>query len=335
MDINSAWLTTNRTCNLKCKWCYAREACDDQQMDFEKAKAIAERLSSRKVKKVVLIGGEPTLYPNLIDLIRYIKDKGMHVSIATNGKKFRDLEFAESIVKAGVSGINISLKSNSERGYINDTGTTGFEDALKGYDNLKISGFKASVSYVIIDGDRRKFKNLIEVLKEREIDNIGLQFVKPALELTESSNIMDIREMGEFVEYIYELMEKMKLDYCLEISFPLCLIKRAILYKLIEKRKIVTCCHIQSGSGIIFDTDFKVLPCNHFANYPFSKYPLDLKDEKAIDRLWESEEVKTFRKKARCYPSFKCQECNLWNICGGGCFTRWFYIDPKNYIKGF
>lgn len=335
MIIKSAWLTTNRTCDLRCEWCYARNTHNNQVMDFEKAKLAIKQLKSKDTQKVVLIGGEPTLYPHIIELIKYINEMGMSVSIATNGKKFKDLKFAKEVVKAGVSGINISLKATSEEGYIEETKLKGLEDAIKGYYNLRQCGFKPSMSYVIVNNDKGNFENLVKLLESRNIDNIGLQFVKPALEVKESSDIMDIKEMGKFVEYIYERLNKTQIKYCLEVSFPLCLIKMKILQELIRENKIVTCCHVQRGSGIVFDTDFKVLPCNHFAEYPFVEEPIDVNDIEAIDKLWKSSEVESFRRKSQCYPDLKCKVCNFWNQCGGGCFTRWFYINPKNYIKGF
>ena len=129
------------------------------------------------------------------------------------------------------------------------------------------------------------------------------------------------------------MREYKEISYSMEISFPLCLIYEEILKELIAQGKIFNCCHVPRGTGIIFDQDFKVLPCNHFAEYPFSEESIDFSDKLSIEKLWESEVVKKFRKKTQCYPTKKCQECNLWLQCGGGCFTRWLYVDPNDYIK--
>ena len=38
-----------------------------------------------------------------------------------------------------------------------------------------------------------------------------------------------------------------------------------------------------------------------------------------------TDEYKKFKNVVHRYPTEKCTTCNLWRICGGGCFTRWFY----------
>ena len=113
----------------------------------------------------------------------------------------------------------------------------------------------------------------------------------------------------------------------------MCLIKEDVLEDMIEKKRVSTCCHVQKGNGIVFDVTGEIIPCNHFLGYPFENKPLNLKNEKAIEELLNSEIVQQFKNTVKRYPSIKCTKCNLWHICGGGCFTRWFYINPDDYIK--
>lgn len=334
MIIKSAWLTTNRSCNCRCEWCYAQNTLGPNCfMDLETAKKAVDELKKYDVKKIVLIGGEPTIYKNFFDLVKYINDNGIGCTVATNGIAFENIDFAINTVKSGVSNINISLKATSEEDYEKYTGIRALNKVMKGYTNLRNIGFNPIFSYVIVSDDKDEFEKLIMLLESNHVDQIGFQFVKPVLEFDKENSIMDIRTMAKFVEYIYERMKKTNIRYAMEISFPLCLINKQVLEKLIQERRITTCCHVQKGSGIVFDTDFKVLPCNHFAEFPFSDTPMDFSKDKPIEELWNSDEVTEFRNKARCYPSDACQTCNLWNICGGGCFTRWLFINPMDYIN--
>ena len=34
-DIKSVWLTLNRSCNLRCKWCYAQESEFKKELNME------------------------------------------------------------------------------------------------------------------------------------------------------------------------------------------------------------------------------------------------------------------------------------------------------------
>lgn len=334
--IKGAWLTTNRSCNNNCSWCYASKAKNrDNYMDFEKSKKCVDTLEKIGVKSVVLIGGEPTLYPHIFELSSYIKSKGMNVSLASNGRKFADKDFAIKAIESGIKTINISIKALSEQEYITYTNSGGFEEMIAGYHNLIDNGGHPILSYVITSNDINRIEILLNLLKERNMNKIIFQFVKPTVtEEDGNQDLMKMNEMGEMCEKLYYLLEKFpEIEYKLEVSFPLCLINKEILQKYIDSNRLTTCCHLQSGRGIIFDVDFNVLPCNHFIGFPFTKKPLLLDNEKEIEELWDSKEVNEFRNKVKCYPSDVCCSCDMWDICGGGCVTRWLYENPNEYIK--
>lgn len=333
VNIKTGWLTITRKCNNACDWCYTKNKLNCQSMNYEDAITCVDKLDEMGVKRIVLIGGEPTLYSNFIDLISYISSRGIKVSVATNGRKLADKKFAKEVVDAGVNSINISLKGVSEEEYKKYTHSFGLEEAIIGYKNLQRLNFKnVSLSYVIVDDDKEKFNKLVLLLEKNRLKNILFQFVKPVLELRDNDDILDIQKMGNFISYIYHKMKKTRLNYCLEVSFPLCAIESDVLQNMINENRIITCCHVPSGKGVIFDTDFKVLPCNHFAEYPYSEEKIGLKSSKEICEFLDSDVCNKLRAIARTYPSEKCMTCNIWNICGGGCFTRWFYQKPDEII---
>lgn len=333
-NFSTAWLTTNRNCNNNCSWCYARNTLHNKGiMSLDDAKLAVDELARRGVKSIVLIGGEPTIYPYFFELSRYIKSKGIKVRVPSNGRKFKELEFAQETKDAGIDSIDISIKALTEEDYHRNTNSYGLHDMLEGYHNLKKVGIHVSTSFVIVNDSRKDFDELVRFLKENDITSINLQFVKPTLSLGQEDEIMKISEMGRFVEYIYEKMSQTGIQYGIEISFPICLIKRDVFDALVKENRVVNCCHVPKGTGINFDESFKVIPCNHFAEFPFSDTPVDFSNPDDIDQLMESEVVKEFRYKARCYPTVKCQTCADWEICGGGCFTRWLSVNPNDYIK--
>lgn len=331
--IKTGWLTITRKCNNFCEWCYTQNKLNCESMKYEDAISGVDKLVEMGANRIVLIGGEPTIYPNIVELIKYISTKGIKVSIATNGRKLSDVGFAKEIVDAGVNSINISLKGTSEEEYKKYTKSIGLNEAIQGYNNLHKLGFKnISLSYVIVDDNKENFNNIIRLIEKNQLRNIVFQFVKPVLELKDNDELMNIEKMGKFVTYIYNSMKKTKTNYCLEISFPLCAVEEEILKKMIDENRITTCCHISKGSGLIFDTDLKILPCNHFAEYPYSEDKIGAQSVEKISEFLESEICLKLRETAGSYPSKKCIECDKWAICGGGCFTRWFYQNPGEII---
>ena len=73
-------------CNLNCWYCHNRQLIDGTQEDYT-LEEILEFLESRKgfIDGVVISGGEPTLQPDLFDVILTLKSRGFKVKLDTNG----------------------------------------------------------------------------------------------------------------------------------------------------------------------------------------------------------------------------------------------------------
>jgi len=73
-------------CNFRCPYCHNRDLVLDRLPKIDE-KVIIDDLKSRKkyIDGVVITGGEPTLYSDLIDLIRKIKEIPLLVKLDTNG----------------------------------------------------------------------------------------------------------------------------------------------------------------------------------------------------------------------------------------------------------
>lgn len=68
-------------CNMNCKFCY--DSKDLSNIDVFK---IAERL--KPFKSINIVGGEPTIYKNYIQLLQFLKSQGHILSIVSNGSMF-------------------------------------------------------------------------------------------------------------------------------------------------------------------------------------------------------------------------------------------------------
>jgi len=67
-------------CNLRCSHCLVTRSAP-QELPLE----ALERVIEFEPKKVNLLGGEPLLYPRLADAIRLFADRGIPVTLSTNG----------------------------------------------------------------------------------------------------------------------------------------------------------------------------------------------------------------------------------------------------------
>ena len=79
-------------CNHNCIGCHSQELHKSKTpfLDFEVAKKVVDEVAIMGTEGIEISGGgEPLLYPHIVELVKYINDKGMKVGMITNGTCFK------------------------------------------------------------------------------------------------------------------------------------------------------------------------------------------------------------------------------------------------------
>ena len=109
-----AVIDINRPCNARCRMCYYTYDQSDWSKTLEDAKSELREAFERGNTSVDFTGGEPTIYPQMTEVIRYAESIGLHTCIITNGlavekvKKLADAGCTEWLLRAAAG-------PNSER----------------------------------------------------------------------------------------------------------------------------------------------------------------------------------------------------------------------------
>lgn len=83
-------------------------------------------------------GSEPTLYPRLPDLIKFIHSKRLNAMLCTNGARFSEMDYVKSFRRLQPLGFEVSVHSHRADTFDLTTGVKGsFNDVLSGIRNLK------------------------------------------------------------------------------------------------------------------------------------------------------------------------------------------------------
>ncbi len=102
-------------CNYKCKYCFAHFE-RKKDLTLEQWKKIIDNLKrSGMVSAINFAGGEPILYKNFGDLLRYAKSSGFKVSLISNGSLLLNEKLAPDEMFADLSMLGISIDSFDEK----------------------------------------------------------------------------------------------------------------------------------------------------------------------------------------------------------------------------
>lgn len=102
-----------RGCNIKCAACYNTEP--NKLKRLEEIEDELNLMSGlRKLNSVSLVGGEPTLHPQLLEIIRMIRHRGLHTELFSNGVLVDD-QAARSFKEAGVSIMMFHIENGQVR----------------------------------------------------------------------------------------------------------------------------------------------------------------------------------------------------------------------------
>lgn len=121
-------------CNANCGFCnFARDRLPKHQREFvERAGALdaVDILFRHGVRYLVLTGGEPTLHPDVIEVVRHAATRTMKVMLVTNAgllKPHRVREFAA----AGLSSFVISVDAASTQAHERNRGLPGVCERIR------------------------------------------------------------------------------------------------------------------------------------------------------------------------------------------------------------
>jgi len=121
-------------CNFNCKHC-SRSSNKPQAADVT-VKLVKSILKLFPINTVCVAGfGEPLMNPNTIDVMKYLTDKGLVVSLITNGSKL--LEYADELMEMNLLHISVSLNVADSEGHVKLNGTKTFGKIIEGINYIK------------------------------------------------------------------------------------------------------------------------------------------------------------------------------------------------------
>ncbi len=339
MEYKMCWLTLNHACNLRCKWCYAKSTnfLPQDNMPLEMAKEIVDFCKELNVNYIALIGGEPTIYPNLIEVIQYIHEKGLDCGIITNGIKFAEEDFVKNLINVDMKHFSLSLKGEDAESFRNVTGYDEFDTVKKGIKNCIKNNADVSVSMVLTEENIDTFIKGIKEMKEIGVKNFHFSF---CYELETSKEYKDYLKthnpkklVKKFVDIYPELDELTEHRFTLFQGYPLCLWDKEVLSKMNELAQLTTVCQLIHRNGLIFDPQGYLIPCNAMPKIKLGRLHEEFNNAQELLEYTNKPEFINIYNKLCTLPSAECLNCDDLVNCGGGCVCQWSNYSYEQLIE--
>jgi len=176
-----AWDITYK-CNLNCFFCDRQTIYRDKlnkDLGLSKAKTVVDNLADADVMTLGITGGEPLLRNDLEELAKYAKDKGLIVTLSTNGTLVTRSR-AQRLVNSFHS-ISISLDGLSDT-HDKVRGKEGaYDKAIQGLKHLSTTNPRVSAIGVNFVLNKLNFQELRKVFDT--VKNIGIDyfFIQPVI----------------------------------------------------------------------------------------------------------------------------------------------------------
>lgn len=153
-------LSVTNACNFRCRYCLPNgyqktpvrgDVFEDNLLTLGEIHNLASGFASLGFNKIRLTGGEPTLRPDIVDIVRSISAiPGINtVALTTNGYRLDKL--APDLYDAGLSAVNVSLDSLDPKRFEQITGSDLFERVKCGLDHaLRVGIKRVKVNVVLL-----------------------------------------------------------------------------------------------------------------------------------------------------------------------------------------
>jgi len=304
------WGITAR-CNFVCSHCFSR-LDTASELTGEEARRVVEILAEQGVMFVNYGTGEPLLRRDLFPLTEYAVEKGLKVTMNSNGSLI-DGAAADRIAGAGFHSVGISIDSADPQEHDRFRRMPGsFDKAVRAARLLRERGVPLTVSSVICRVNHRKFPELVALAKELGAGTIDLHNFKCSGMGGLNKEKLDLspEEWKAFYERAVPLSRAEK---GIEVAFD-----DPILSLLGEENGKLVPGSVCGKLSLYIRPDGEITPCGFI---PVTIGHI-LRDD--FGKVWEESKVLArLRDKS---ASGKCNGCAKFSSCLGGCTARAYAV---------
>ncbi|MFH1469963.1 MAG: radical SAM protein [Pseudomonadota bacterium] len=306
-------------CNLACRFCYAGCSAGGLPEGWDEARALDLAGFKRaldiihgdaRCPSVSFTGGEPTLRPELEELVAHAQGLGMKTNLISNGWLLT-AERVRALAAAGLDSAQLSLEGPDAATHDALVGREGAFDRLwAGLEHLREAGLRVHTNTTISRANLEHLGGIVDLVAARGLDRLTMNLIIPCGSAADSPLQVAYSEIGPAVLALQERAAEREVRFIWYSPVPLCLFESPA-----HGLGTPGCAAADGLLHVAPSGD--VLPCSSFR----SGETLGNVLTQPFQEIWQSTPARFFRDK-RMAPE-PCRGCEKIEICQGACPLYW------------
>lgn len=319
------YLYVTTDCNLRCKHCYVGSDRLNAPKYFDVA-TVENVLEYFRVvaghDKLCILGGEPTLHPDLSKIVDIAGDKKYSITINSNGC-FSD-DFFKSIPPQKIEFLNFSLEASCAEIHGKIRGNSSFEKVTDRIKRAVSLGYGVRVICTVSKANYEFALDMIPFVSNLGIDTLSFQNTGKVGNAGEFLTTLNPQEWMEFTKKIeaYPSPSNLTIYYppifvpiheqikWFNRGYPGCPARTLDRLHVYPDGTVYAC-------PLLMDTD------SYYAKFEKNKLVLNQKINNEMNAYLKADDI--------------CMGCEAAGVCGGGCpaystlekYNNWYKCDKK------
>ncbi|MBN1946457.1 MAG: radical SAM protein [Bradymonadales bacterium] len=308
-------------CNASCKFCYAGcrksglpDGWDERRtLSYPEMCRVLEVIrNDARCPSVSFTGGEPTLRPDLPELVAHARSLGLKVNLITNGQALGD-RLVDELASAGLDSAQVSLEGATAAVHDLQVGTTGAFDRLwKGIERLRSRSIRVHTNTTITRHNLGGLEQIVDLIAGRGLDRLTMNLVIPSgMAASKRAGLqVSYREIGRHLLRVRDRACAAGVRFIWYSPVPVC------LFNTVAEGLSSQGCAAADGL-LHVNPAGEVLPCSSFRHDESLGNLL----ARPFREIWDSQAALFFRKKEMV--PFTCKSCPHLSFCQGACILYW------------
>lgn len=210
-------------CNNRCTFC-ATGTRTQFDGNLQRQKEILLKYRRHGVRLLDIDGGEPTLHPNLFELVSFARQAGFEkVNVTTNGRMASYEAFARQLVDCGVTSLLFSIHGHTAQIHAQNVGVAeAFDQTLAGVRHvvrLAPRGLELGANVTVTKSNFRYLPEMAQLVFDLGLRWYNIQFLTPFGRATRATS-PDTQEAADVaMRVIDRFRDRMKFQV---INLPFC-----------------------------------------------------------------------------------------------------------------